>query len=276
MLRWRQWMKLCGCLFCCLHGHGQAVQRPLENGYTTAGAYSKHFMDAFSFRANPAGLGNMQLLMVGALTERKWMLKELNQSALAVSFHLGRSGMGFCLQESGDADYNEQELELAYGKNLGKTEIGIRFGYQQKRAMGYAPDGFGTACIGFRIPVSPQLIVGWEIGLPAFVSSAKSKTEKGPWIFKMGFGQEIRPELLIALQIVKITALPVNIIGILEYRYGEHFIVSFAINSQAGIPYFKTGWTIRGLSVQLYTLYEPSLGFSPGLGLFWQTKNKKE
>ena len=66
-------------LFICLNVHGQLSHVQSENSYITAGAYSHHFRNAFSFVFNPASLGEMQNFQSGILTERKWMLKELGK-----------------------------------------------------------------------------------------------------------------------------------------------------------------------------------------------------
>ena len=82
--------------------------------------------------------------------------------------------------------------------------------------------------------------------------------------------------LLLAFQIVKVTGLPLNVIPSLEYHYDEHFFFSFGINSNTGSPFFKSGWKKNKLCIQIYTVYETVLGFSPGLLLIWENKKKKE
>jgi hypothetical protein len=265
---------LCGLLFC-LNGMGQPVHIQSENAYITSGAYSIHFMDAFSFTSNPACLGNTTGFLSGVLAERKWMLKELDNYQLATACVLGKGGLGITLQHSGDADYSEQALDLAYGKNLGRLEMGIRFGYIRDQAAGYRGVGFGSSGIGIRFHVTEKLIAGWELGLPVFGRIGKTNPERGPLYFRMGFGYEWRADLFLAIQLVKASGLPVNVISSLEYRYGEQFFFSFGINSVAGSPYFKSGWKKNRLCIQLYTVYEPVLGFSPGLVLLFESKNKK-
>jgi hypothetical protein len=258
----------------CLDGISQPFHLSSENAYITSGAYSTNFRDAFSFASNPACIGNSKRISLGILTERKWMLKELGCTTMAASFNLGNDGLGVLLQQNGDADYNEQYLELAYGKNLGKASIGISFGYQLDRATGYQGVGFGSSDIGVQFHVSEKLIVGWDLGLPVFGEVGKLHPEKGPQFFRMGFGYEWRTDLFLAVEIVKSSGVPLNVISSLEYRYGEHFFFSFGLNSNNGSPYFKTGWKKNKLCIQVYTIYEQVLGFSPGLVLLWDNKNR--
>ena len=268
-------MKNLGCLLFCLNGMGQPVHLPSENGYIKAGAYSVHFVDAFSFTSNPACLGGVKDFLSGVLMERKWMLKELNNYEMAVACPMGKGALGFTLQRSGDADFNEQALELAYGKNLGRLDLGIRFNYLRDQAAGYPDIGFGSSGLGIRFHVSEKLITGWEIGLPVFGKAGKTNVERAPQFFRMGFGYELRADLYMTLQVEKTGGLPMTVLPSLEYRYGEQFFFSFGIDSYAGSVYFKTGWKKNRLCIQLYSQYEPVLGFSPGLVLLWERKNKR-
>jgi hypothetical protein len=268
-------MNLAYILFFCLSARGQLSHVQSENAFITSGAYSNHFTDAFSFRSNPACLGGMQNFQLGILAERKWMLQELDNYELAASFKLGNGGMGIAIQHSGDEDYSEQTLELAYGKKLGRLQMGIRFGYLKDQAAGYQGIGFGSSGVGICFHVTEKLITGWELGLPVFGIAGKLNPERGPQLFKMGFGYEWMPDLFVSFQVEKFAGLPVNMIGFIEYRYGEQFFFSFGMNSLAGALYFKSGWRKNRLGIQIYTLYEPVLGFSPGIVLFWEGKNKK-
>jgi hypothetical protein len=269
-------IKLIYGLFLCLSARGQLSHIESENSYISSGAYSKHFTDAFSFTSNPACLATIEHFQSGVLTERKWMLQELDNYKLAASFRLGNGGCGIAIQRSGDADYNELGLNLAYGKKLGRLQIGISFICLTDRVTGYKGTGFISSGIGFCFRVSEKLTTGWELGLPVSVFEGRINPEKGPQFFKMGFGYESGPDLFLSFQVEKTAGLPVNLIGYIEYRYSEQFFLAFGMNSLAGAPYFKSGWKKNRLSIEIYTLYEPVLGFSPGVALFLEGKSNKE
>jgi hypothetical protein len=174
-----------GFLFC-LKGFCQPFHIQSENAYITSGAYSVHFLDAFSFRSNPACLGAVKDFLTGVSGERKWMLKELDNYQIAASCPLGKGGLGIRLQHSGDADYSEQALELGYGRSLGQLEIGIHFGYLRDQAAGYGGFGFGSSGFGMRFHISEKLITGWELGLPVFGRAGKTTPERAPQFFGDG------------------------------------------------------------------------------------------
>jgi len=258
-----------------LNVHGQISHVQSENSYIIAGANSHHFRDAFSFVSNPACLGEMKNFQYGILTERKWMLKELENTEMTSCFPLGNGGLGIALQHSGDEGYSEQGLELAYGIKAGRLQIGTGFTWLLDRAAGYRAISFGSACVGICFHVSDKLTAGWALGLPVFGIVGKSNPERGPQFFNMGFGYEYRPDLFMSVQIEKDAGLPASITAYTEYRYGEQFSFAFGIHDLTGAVYFKSGWKKNHLCIQIYTLFEPVLGFSPGIALVWEGKNRK-
>jgi hypothetical protein len=269
-------LKLLISLVCCLNGMAQPYHMQLQNAYNTSGAYSTHFMDAFSFSDNPACLATEKNMSFGLLSERKWMLEELDNYEMAASCAAGNGGLGMAVQYSGDMDFNEQVLQLAYGKNLGRIQLGIQFAYQEDRTAAYPTVGFGSARIGTCFHVSEKLITGWVIGLSAGGATGGTNPERDAGFFEMGFGYEMRPDLFLAMQITKTSGQPVNITGSLEYRYGEQFFFSIGLKSDLSTPYFKSGWKKNQLCIQLYTEYQTALGFSPGLVFLLEGKNKKK
>ena len=90
----------------------------------------------------------MQNFQSGILTERKWMLKELENTEMTSCFPMGNGGLGIALQHSGDAGYREQGLGLAYGIKAGRLQIGTGFEYLMDQAAGYRAIGFGSARAG--------------------------------------------------------------------------------------------------------------------------------
>jgi hypothetical protein len=262
-------------LFICSNVHAQLSHVQSENAYITAAAYSNHFRDAFSFLSNPACLGATPGFQSGILAERKWMLRELDHSEMSVNVPFGNGGMGIAFQQSGDGDYHEQGLVLAYGISTGRLQIGTGFSYLRDQAAGYPAVGFGGARAGISYQVSEKLKAGWELGLPVFGIAGKTNPEKGPQFFNMGFGYEWTPDLFISLQLEKYAGSPAGITGYIEYRYGDQFFFAFGINGHAAAPYFKSGWRKNRLCIELYTLFEPVLGFTPGIAILWESKKSK-
>ncbi len=263
-----------GMLFCGFVSAQPAHIRS-DNAYILSGAYSRDFLDAFSFKGNAACLAGIKNTMVGLLAERKWMLKELNSFSLSASFVAGGGGLGIDLQRSGDEYYHEQSVLLGYGKSLGRAELGVKCMYQATGSPGYGSTGFGYAGAALRYTVSENLIAGWELSLPAFGKAGKTYTEKGAGMFRMGLGYQPGPHLLLAIQVEKEYGLPAAVKGSVDYAYQDQLFFSFGINGPSGSVFFKSGWSKNKISILTYVVYENVLGFSPGLVLFLTLRTKK-
>jgi len=265
----------CSVLFF-LNGQGQTYHGLPSSGLNTTGAYSLRFTDAFSCSDNPACLGGIRHLLCGVLAGNQWMLEGLNNYAFAASFPLGSAGMGLVLQQSGDEAFKEQSLELAYGRNLGKLDIGIVFDFLRDQAAGYESAPFISSGIGLRYRVNEKLMVGWELGIPVSGKIGDTNPEEAPQYFRMGFGYQMEDDLFLSLQIEKQSGQPADFFGYIVYQYGDHFIFSAGVRSVSGSFILKTGWRKNRLCIEPGLVYEPVLGLSTSLMLLWEIKNNAE
>ena len=150
---------------------------------------------------------------MGILTERKWMLKELDYTT-NVGFLLQSEMMDWVLRcnIAGTQTYKNRSWNWPMEKILGRLRMGIIFGYLFDQAAGYRVFGFGSAGIGIWFHVSDKLMAGWELGLPVFGKVGKTNPERGPQFFRMGFGYEWRTDLFLSMEIEKSSGLPLNVI----------------------------------------------------------------
>ena len=257
-------------------GPGQTFHKLAPFGYNSTGAYSLQFTDAFSTVSNPASLGSIQHFSCGVLAENKWMLEGLNNYSFASSFPIGGDGFGIVLQQNGNDEFKEQDLELAYGKNLGKLDLGIAFNYLRDQTEGYGSTQFISSGLGLRYRISKKLMTGWDLGIAVSGKAGKTNPERAPQWFRMGFGYSMDKDLFLSLQIEKQSGLPGDFCGYIEYRYLDHLIFGAGIHSDSGSLFFKTGWRKNHLCIQFCFAYEPVLGLSPGIVLLWETKIKTE
>ena len=99
------------------------------------------------------------------------MLEGLNNYAFAVSFPFGAGGTGNAFHQSGDEAFNEQGLELAYGKNLGRLDIGIVFDYLRDQAAGYTGQILFPPGVGIRLPGNRKINRRMGTGFACFRKS---------------------------------------------------------------------------------------------------------
>jgi hypothetical protein len=255
-------------------GRTQVFHLPAKSVYLSGGAYSGQFTDGFSFTGNPAVLGSAKNLRVAMSTERRWMLKELDFSRIACSFSAGRGGIGLSFQRAGDADYQETAMALAYGKDLGRIALGIQFCYDQDKAPGYGYDGSGSAVLGMRVNPTEKIYAGLVFNTLVFGNRNKGAGEKGPEQYAMGIGYEVSSFVFLSMQLEKEAGIPMNVEGSVDYRWSDQFYASIGIGSNAASPFARAGWKKNRLLVEIFAAYHVVLGFTPGVALFWEGKNK--
>ncbi len=267
------WLIVSG-IFIVETGRAQLFHSPAKSVYLTGGAYSGQFTDAFSFTGNPAVLGSAKSLRIAISTERRWMLKELDFSRIACSFSGGHGGIGLFFQHTGDAAYQETTMALAYGKDLGRIALGIQFRYDQDRALGYGNDRNGSAVLGMRMHPAEKIYAGLVFSTWLFGNLGKRTGEKGPEEYTMGFGYEVSSFVFLSMQLEKEAGIPMNVEGSVDYRWSEQFYASVGIESNAASPFVRAGWKKNRLLIEIFAAYHVALGFTPGIALFWEGKNK--
>ncbi len=252
----------------------QVFHSAAKSAYLTGGAYSAHFTDAFSFTVNPAVLGGEKTVRVAISNERRWMLRELAYFQMACSFSAGRGGMGLQFHYTGNSDYNETALAMSYGKDLGRIAIGVQFRYDFYHVAGYGNMKDASAMPGLQFHLSEKTYAGIAFNISFFQKAGNHSAEKASGIYRMGIGYEASPYVFLSMQFEKEAGIPTNIIGCVDYRWNDQFFAAAGLASNSASPYIKAGWKKNNLVICIFTAYQATLGFTPGLVLLWEGKNK--
>ncbi len=274
-MKWSGGIFLCSFHFICfISAESQVFHSPVKSAYLATGAYSAHFTDAFSFTGNPAVLGGEKNLRFGVSNERRWMLKELAYFQMALSFSAGGAGMGFQFHYTGNSDYNETAMAISYGRGLGRIAIGAQFRYDIYHAAGYGNLKAVSAMPGLQVHLSEKTYAGIAFSISFIGRTGIYGAEKGSGVYRMGFGYEASSLIFLSVQFEKEAGIPTNIIGCVDYRWNDQFFAAVGLASISASPYIKAGWKKNNLAVEIFTAYQVTLGFTPGLVLLWEVKNK--
>lgn len=253
----------------------QIIHSPVQSQYLRSGAYSKNFLDAFSFTSNQASLSSLKEASAGVYTEQKFLLQELNVSTLAVAVPIKNGGVGFEANYFGYSDYNESQIGIAYAKKLGSlADIGIQFNYYSVRIPGYTNYNTINFEIGAIFHPSEKLHLGFHAYNPVGGKLGKNSYEKLASIYKVGVGYEVSDQVFISAEIIKEENKPVNINANVEYIFAKQFFVRTGIFSDTGTPYAGAGWHWKNLRLDATVCYHPQLSFSPGLMLIYFFKKE--
>src|SRR5687767_4889743 len=96
----------------------QTAKQLLISSYIKTGAYSPKQGDVFSFSANQASLAQRSSFSIGAFSERRFMLDELNLFSAAVALPTKSGNFGVQLHRFGNTAYSEMLSGLTYARKL--------------------------------------------------------------------------------------------------------------------------------------------------------------
>jgi hypothetical protein len=257
--------------------HSQTIRTPVTNAYTRLNTYSSLHANAFSFAANQAALGSIKNLAAGIYSERRFLLKEMSLYSAAAAVPTSSGNFGVRGDYFGDVSYNETALGLAYGRKLGdKIGVGVQFNYYSFKVQGYGTASSINVEGGMIIHLTDVLNLGLHIYNPTGVSVGKTKDEKLPAIYSVGFGYDVSRKFFIGAEIEKIEDQPVNVNTGLQYYFDEKLFASAGIASATSAYYLGFGVVLKNIQLNAVASVHPQLGITPGLLLLFTISEKGE
>lgn len=258
---------------CC--ANSQTLRRSAASAYTGLGAYSINHTDVFSFTTNQAALAQLKNSSAAIYGERRFLLSELTSYTAAVGVTTLSGNFGLKAGYFGFADYNETQIGLAYGRNLGgKVDIGTQFNYN---GIGIS-SGYGNAAtvsfeIGTIFHLTDKLHAGIHLNNPVGGKYGKDNQEKLSSVYAIGFGFDASEKFLISAELEKEEDQPVNVNAGFQYKFIPQLMVRGGMSSATSSAYIGLGVTIKSFRLDLTTGYHPQLGISPGLLLLFNLKS---
>jgi long-subunit fatty acid transport protein len=262
-------------LWVCI-GYAQITSSPLSSRYTGVGVYSKNFTDAFSGTNNQALLAEANNVVAGMYGERRFMLKELSNYAFAIVLPSGSGGFGFAINYFGGPNFSTSQAGIGYGRKLSaKIDIGVQFNYNNIRLAGYGSNSNVNFEIGTLWHITDQFNFGIHVYNPVGGRFGKDSNEKLPSIYRTGIGYEASAKFFISAEIAKEEDQPANVNMALQYNFAEQFLARGGLSAANGNYFFGLGLKWKVCRMDIVTTYHPLLGFTPGLMLLFDFKNKK-
>lgn len=242
--------------------------------YTQLNTYSSNFNDAFSFANNQAALAGTRYFSMGVFGEKRFMLRELGVYKMALALPTTSGNFGIKADYFGSTAFNESQLGFAYGRNLGKLDVGVQFNYYMVRALSYGTASSVNFEGGAILHVTDQFETGVHIYNPTKADIGKNTGEKLPLIYSAGFGYDASDKLFIGTEIEKTENLPINVNAGLQYSF-EKFFARTGISSATSSFYFGLGFLTNGFRIDATVALHPNLGITPGIMLVYiATPNK--
>jgi hypothetical protein len=257
--------------------HAQSIRYPVSLPYISLTAYSIHQNDPFSFAANQAALAGSKQTGIGIYGEQRYLLTATGAYAAAVAVPTAMGNFGIRLNYAGFKNFNESGAGLAYAKRLGKQiDIGIQFNYYSYRVPAYTNASSVNVEAGLLYHFSDKLNGGIHVYNPTGSKLGKSGEERLPAIYKFGLGYDASDNFFTAIEMLKEEDKPVTINAGFQYLFARQFFVKGGFISETSAVYVGAGIGWTNVRIDVATSYHPQLGFSPGILLIANFKNKTE
>ena len=260
----------------------QSLRYAIAQPYINLSAYSQQQNDALSFTGNQAALAQTKYPGFGIYGERRFLLKETNAYHVGACFPTRMGNFGIQLNYSGFKNFNENRIGLAYARSLGKkVDVGIQFNYYGYRIPAYGSASSVNFEIGTLLHLTDKLNagihiynpVGGKLGTSASLSTTEEKLASA---YKVGLGYDASDQFFISCEIIKEEDKPVNVIAGSQYRFARQFFARAGFISESGTAYIGAGVGWKNLRIDISSSYHPQLGFSPGILLQMNFKNREQ
>ncbi len=255
---------------------GQALRQPIAGSYIGLGAYSKNYVDVFSFTQNQAALAQYEVGGVGVYGEKRFLLVATNFYSAVAVLPTAQGNFGIEADYFGFKNYNESQIGLAYARSLGSNlDIGVKFNYYNFHIPAYG----SSSAINFEIGAIAHLTEKLNIGIHAYNpvggKLSKADNEKLSSIYKFGIGYEASEKFFISSEIIKEEDQPVNIDAAFQYNFFKQFFIRAGTSTGTTNSFFGAGISWNNFRLDVTGSYHPQLGFTPGLMLIVNFNGKK-
>lgn len=203
------------------------------------------------------------------------MLADLSSYQLACALPTSSGNFGLSGNYFGSAAFNQSAIGLAYGRSLGKVDIGAQFNYNQFKVEGYGNASTVNFEGGLILHVSDQFQTGIHFYNPTRASIGKNNEEKLPMVYSFGLGYDVSEKFFIGTEIEKIEDQPVNVNAGFQYAFEKKLFARVGISSATSSFYFGAGFLWNGLRIDVAASLHPSLGMTPGMLLVYNSPETK-
>jgi len=255
--------------------HAQHVWLP-GGPQQVGGTYSRQFQHVFSALHNQAALAALPAITAGAYAERRFMLKATSLYALGLAVPTASGTFGLSVRHFGYAAFNQQQLGIAYGRNLGsRVSIGMQVDYLGLSMQQYGRAGMVTFEAGCLFHITPQLHAGIHAFNPAAQQLDKSGRQDIPVVYTAGAGYEASGNFLLSAEVIHTTDRALTTRLMCEYRIVPQLSVQLGLSTDPQLSGGGVRFSWQSLHIYLSAHYHSQLGITPATAITWQPGTKE-
>jgi opacity protein-like surface antigen len=253
----------------------QVIKYPVSVTYSGLEAYSSNFSDIFSAATNEASLAKKKTGGFGVYGERRFLLQELNNYAAVVAIPTSSGVFGVEGDYFGSPALNETELGMIYARKVGRRiDVGAKFNRYTVRIPGYGSASSINFEAGVMLRLSDKLTTGIHAYNPGGSKLGKNGQEKLASVYRCGIGYEVSEMLFAGAEIVKQENQGISVNAGFQYNLQKNIFIRTAISTLTDNSYAALGFQLSFARIDINAAYHPQLGFTPGLLLLFNLKEK--
>ncbi len=255
----------------------QITRSPLSTRYTGVGACSKNFTDAFSGATNQAALAATTVPTAAVYGEKRFMLDALSNYFAAITLPCTSGGIGFSMHYFGGAGFSTAQLGLGYGRKLSdNASLGAQVNYNTIQVPGYGSAGTINFELGTLWHIGEKWHLAMHVYNPTGGKFGKQGSEKLASVYTVGAGYEASDKFFMGAELNKEEDQPADVSLAMQYVFAKQLLARAGISATGSNYFFGLGIKWKTFRVDAATTWHPQLGFTPGLLLLFDLKEKKE
>lgn len=249
--------------------------RPVGARASSLAGASVCLEDVWAYHHNPGALAGVKTISAGVYYEARFLLKELQTQAVAVTVPLKKGVLSFGGQFYGYEQYRHTRAGAGYALQLAEHfSAGIQLNMQQLRFN----SNYGSATTAtFEAGMLARISSKWKLGcsiLNAGRQRLNGTDERLTTVLRIGSFWSPSEKVHILMEAEKQVIHPISFRAAAEYLPVPEFVIRIGTQSGPGEFAFGCGYRKSGFTLDAGSKYHPVLGWTPHVGLTYQSAHE--
>ena len=226
---------------------------------------SSTFNDVWAFHNNPGALADVEKISAGIYYENRFLLKELQSQAIAISIPLKVGVISFGGNLYGYNQYRSYKAGLGYSMKLSEmVYAGVQLNYQGIQFLEY----YGSKnTVTAEVGVYTKFTEKWRLGVSVFnLGRAKLsdyEDDRFSTIMRLGSSYDFSEKLMLALELEKDVDNPLRLKTGVEYEVLREFYLRWGAKTTPLELSFGLGYHLKQVHLNIGSAYHQLLGWAP-------------
>lgn len=262
-------MKVWYVLFISLIPQFLSAQNNLGPRLTAIGKNAVAVSDVWSIQANPAAGQDLRSAIIAISYLKHFFSNEISSQAFAAVLPFNNNLIATSFQVYGFSEYKESTIGFGYAKKFGPDfSVGLNANYHQLKIAGYGHVTGFSLDVGVCYKLLKEVAVGASIiNIAQQQYTNEALKSNIPTVFSVGSSYQPTEKVLVAATISKILKQSVDASIGIDYKFARAFSLRGGISISPFKQYGGFGLNYKQFLLDMATVYDPNLGYSPQMGI---------